>query len=99
MKNLFRIVLSVAVVAAMTLACKKTHQEQKERFILEANVTGEAQYDGTGEISYTVKSTKKIGEKEEFMPWTMEFSTDGGNTWKAEKPEFLTLITKEQKGD
>ena len=99
MKHLFRIVLSAAVVAAMAWACKKTQPEQKERFILEANVTGEAQYDGTGEISYTVKSTKKIGEKEEFMPWTMEFSMDGGSTWKAVKPEFLTLTTKEENGD
>ena len=99
MKNLFRIVLSAAVVAAMTLACKKTQPEQKERFILEANVTGEAQYNGTGEISYTVKSTKKIGEKEEFMPWTMEFSTDNGNTWTTNKPDFITLTTQENNGD
>ena len=101
MKHLFRIVLSAAVVAAMTLACKKTQPEPKKdtTFVLEAAVSGEAKYDGTGEISYTVKSTKKIGEKEEFMPWTMEFSTDGGNTWKAEKPDYLTLTTKEENGD
>ena len=101
MKHLFRIVLSVAVVAAMTLACKKTQPEPKKdtTFVLEATVSGEAKYDGSGDLSYTVKSIRKIDKKEEFMPWTMEFSTDGGNTWKAEKPEFLTLITKEENGD
>ena len=108
MKHLFRIVLSVAVVAAMTLACKKTQPEQPKpqpepkkdtTFVLEAAVSGEAKYDGTGEISYTVKSTKKIGEKEEFMPWSMEFSTDGGNTWTTNKPDFITLTTQENNGD
>ena len=106
MKHLFRIVLSVAVVAAMAWACKKTEPEkpkQEEKkdttFVLEAVVTGEANYDGTGEISYTVKSIKKIKEKEEFMPWTMEFSTDGGQSWTTEKPEFVTVTTKEENGD
>ena len=108
MKHLFRIVLSVAVVAAMTLACKKTQPEQPKpqpepkkdtTFVLEAAVSGEAKYDGSGDLSYTVKSIRKIDKKEEFMPWSMEFSMDGGNTWKAEKPEFLTLTTKEENGD
>ena len=110
MKHLFRIVLSVAVVAAMTLACKKTQPEQPKpqpkpepkkdtTFVLEAAVSGEANYDGSGDLSYTVKSIRKIDKKEEFMPWSMEFSMDGGNTWKAEKPEFLTLTTKEENGD
>ncbi|MGP1621225.1 MAG: fimbrillin family protein [Candidatus Cryptobacteroides sp.] len=101
MKHLFRIVLSAAVVATMTLACKKEQPEPKKdtTFVLEATVTGEAKYDGSGDLSYSVKSIKKVGEKEEFMPWTMEFSTDGGNTWKAEKPDYLTLTTKEENGD
>ena len=101
MKHLFRIVLSAAVVAAMTLACKKEQPEPKKdtTFVLEATVSGEAKYDGSGDLSYTEKSTKKTGDKEEFVPWTMEFSMDGGNTWKAEKPEFLTLTTKEENGD
>ena len=101
MKHLFRIVLSAAVVATMTLACKKEQPEPKKdtTFVLEATVSGEAKYDGSGDLSYTVKSTKKTGDKEEFVPWTMEFSMDGGNTWKAEKPEFLTLTTKEENGD
>ena len=101
MKHLFRIVLSAAVVATMTLACKKEQPEPKKdtTFVLEATVSGEAKYDGSGDLSYTVKSTKKTGDKEEFVPWTMEFSTDGGNTWKAVKPEFLTLTTKEENGD
>ena len=101
MKHLFRIVLSAAVVATMTLACKKEQPEPKKdtTFVLEAAVSGEAKYDGTGEISYTVKSTKKIGEKEEFMPWSMEFSTDGGNTWTTNKPDFITLTTQENNGD
>ncbi|MGP1621242.1 MAG: hypothetical protein ACTTGX_02070 [Candidatus Cryptobacteroides sp.] len=107
MKHLFRIVLSVAVVAAMTLACKKTQPEQPKpqpepkkdtTFVLEAAVSGEAKYDGSGDLSYTVKSIRKIDNKEEFMPWTMEFSTDGGNTWKAEKPDYLTLTVKEDNG-
>ena len=108
MKHLFRIVLSAAVVAAMTLACKKTQPEQPKpqpepkkdtTFVLEAAVSGEAKYDGSGDLSYTVKSIRKIDNNEEFMPWSMEFSMDGGNTWKAEKPEFLTLTTKEENGD
>ena len=110
MKHLFRIVLSVAVVAAMTLACKKTQPEHPKpqpkpepkkdtTFVLEAAVSGEAKYDGSGDLSYTVKSIRKIDKKEEFMPWTMEFSMDGGNTWKAEKPEFLTLTTKKENED
>ena len=106
MKQLFKILLSVAVVTAMVWACKKTEPEkpkQEEKkdttFVLEATVTGEAKYDGTGEISYTVKSIKKIKEKEEFMPWTMEFSTDGGQSWTTEKPEFVTVTTKEENGD
>ena len=108
MKQLFKILLAVAVVAAMTLACKKTQPEQPTpqpepkkdtTFVLEAVVTGEANYDGSGEISYTVKSIKKIKEKEEFMPWSMEFSTDGGQSWTTEKPEFVTVTTKEENGD
>ena len=99
MKQLFRIALPVALVAVMTLACKKTKPEKYTTFVLEATVSGEAQYDGSMDIAYTVKSTKKIGEKEVFVPWTMEFSMDGGNTWKAEKPDYLTLTTKEENGD
>ena len=108
MKQLFRILLAATTIAAMAWACKKTQPEQPKpqpepkkdtTFVLEATVTGEAKYDGSGDLSYTVKSIRKIDKKEEFMPWTMEFSMDGGNTWKAEKPEFLTLITKEENGD
>ncbi|MGP1621105.1 MAG: hypothetical protein ACTTGX_01370 [Candidatus Cryptobacteroides sp.] len=108
MKQLFRILLAATTIAAMAWACKKTQPEQPKpqpepkkdtTFVLEAVVTGEANFDGTGEISYTVKSIKKIKEKEEFMPWTMEFSTDGGQSWTTEKPEFVTLITKEENGD
>ena len=72
----------------------------QEMFTLEAVATGSANYDGSGNISYTVKSTKKDGfGNASFVPWTMEFSTDGGNTWKAEKPDYLTLTTKEENGD
>ena len=65
MKHLFRIVLSAAVVATMTLACKKEQPEPKKdtTFVLEATVTGEAKYDGSGDLSYTVKSTKKTADK------------------------------------
>ena len=96
MKQLFRILLTVIFVAAMAWACKKTQPEST--FVLEATATGEAMYDGTGEISYNVKSTKKIGEKEEFMPWTMEFSTDGGQHWTTTKPDFITMTTQENNG-
>ena len=101
MKHLFRIVLSAAVVATMTLACKKEQPEPKKdtTFVLEATVSGEAKYDGSGDLSYTVKSIKKIDEKEEFMPWTMEFSMDGGSTWSSSKPDFITLTTQENNGD
>ena len=108
MKRLFKILLTVTVVAATVLACKKTQPEkpkqeqpsqQEATFVLEATVSGEAKYDGSGDLSYTVKSIRKIDKKEEFLPWSMEFSMDGGNTWKAEKPEFLTLTTKEENGD
>ena len=108
MKHLFRIVLSAAVVATMTLACKKTQPEQPKpqpkpepkkdtTFVLEATVAGEAKYDGTGDLTYSVKSIRKIDNKEEFFPWTMEFSTDG-ETWSETKPEYLTLTVKEDNG-
>ena len=77
----------------------KPEEKKDTTFVLEAAVSGEAKYDGSGDLSYTVKSIRKIDNKEEFMPWSMEFSMDGGNTWKAEKPEFLTLTTKEENGD
>ena len=108
MKQLFRLLLTATTIAAMAWACKKTQPEQPKpqpepkketTFVLEAAVSGEAKYDGSMDIAYTVKSTKKIGEKEVFVPWTMEFSMDGGNTWKAEKPDYLTLTTKEENGD
>ena len=68
-------------------------------YSLEANSTGTANYDGTGNISYTVKSTKKDGfGQSSFVPWTMEFSTDNGNTWTTNKPDFITLTTQENNG-
>ena len=107
MERLYKISL-VAVVAAMMLACKKTQPEQPKpqpepkkdtTFVLEAAVSGEAKYDGSGDLSYTVKSIRKIDKKEEFMPWTMEFSMDGGSTWSSSKPDFITLTTQENNGD
>ena len=99
MKHLFRILLAATTIAAIAWTCKKTEPEKpKSTFVLEATVTGEANFDGTGEISYTVKSIKKIGEKEEFIPWTMEFSTDGGQSWNSKKPDFITLTTQENNG-
>ena len=72
----------------------------QETFTLEAVATGIANYDGTGNISYTVKSTKKDGfGQSSFVPWTMEFSTDNGAHWTTNKPDFLTLTTQENNGD
>ena len=69
-------------------------------YSLEAKSTGTANYDGTGNISYTVKSTKTDGfGNASFAPWTMEFSTDNGNTWSSSKPDFITLTTQENNGD
>ena len=102
MERLYRISLVAALIAAFSVSCKKTlpyTPDHQNDYVLEATVSGEAKYDGSGDLSYTVKSIRKMDKKEEFVPWTMEFSMDGGNTWKAEKPEFLTLTTKEENGD
>ena len=72
----------------------------QETFTLEAVATGSANYDGSGNISYTVKSTKKDGlGHSSFVPWTMEFSTDNGVHWTTNKPDFITLTTQENNGD
>ena len=71
----------------------------QETFTLEAVATGTANYDGTGNITYTVKSTKKDGfGNSSFVPWTMEFSTDNGAHWTTNKPDFITLTTQENNG-
>ena len=72
----------------------------QETFTLEAVTTGSANYDGTGNITYNIKSTKTDGfGHASFVPWTMEFSTDGGNNWTTTKPDFITLTTQENNGD
>ena len=72
----------------------------QETFTLEAVTTGIANYDGTGNITYNIKSTKTDGfGQSSFVPWTMEFSTDGGNNWTTTKPDFITLTTQENNGD
>ena len=72
----------------------------QETFTLEAVATGTANYDGRGNISYSIKSIKTDWEgNKSFVPWTMEFSTDGGNNWTTTKPDFLTLTTQENNGD
>ena len=69
-------------------------------YSLEAKSTGTANYDGTGNITYNIKSTKTDGfGQSSFVPWTMEFSTDNGNTWSSTKPDFITLTTQENNGD
>ncbi|MGP1622076.1 MAG: hypothetical protein ACTTGX_06375, partial [Candidatus Cryptobacteroides sp.] len=71
----------------------------QETFTLEAVATGSANYDGTGNITYNIKSTKTDGfGHASFVPWTMEFSTDNGNTWSSTKPDFITLTTQENNG-
>ena len=71
----------------------------QEMFTLEAVATGTANYDGTGNISYSIKSTKKDGfGHSSFVPWTMEFSTDNGNTWTTTKPDFINLTTQSNSG-
>ena len=71
----------------------------QETFTLEAVATGTANYDGTGNITYNIKSTKtdRFGQSS-FVPWTMEFSTDNGAHWTTNKPDFLTLTTQENNG-
>lgn len=110
LKHLFKANMLLSVIAVLTLSCKKDIPEndkkpeipetQKETtYFLEASTTGIAEYEGKENIVYSVKSTKKVKDKEEFMPWTMEFSTDNGKTWKQEKPEFLTLTVQENSGN
>ena len=71
----------------------------QETFTLEAVATGTANYDGTGNITYNIKSTKTDGlGNSSFVPWTMEFSTDNGAHWTTTKPDFLTLTTQENNG-
>ena len=72
----------------------------QEMFTLEAVATGTANYDGSGNITYNIKSTKKDGfGNSSFVPWTMEFSTDNGAHWTTTKPDFITLTTQENNGD
>ena len=72
----------------------------QETFTLEAVATGSANYDGTGNITYNIKSTKTDGfGQSSFVPWTMEFSTDGGSTWSSSKPDFITMTTQENNGN
>ena len=71
----------------------------QETFTLEAVATGTSNYDGTGNITYNIKSTKTDGfGHSSFVPWTMEFSTDNGNTWTTNKPDFITLTMQENNG-
>ena len=68
-------------------------------YSLEAKSTGTANYDGTENITYNIKSTKTNGlGNASFVPWTMEFSTDNGNTWTTTKPDFITLTTQSNSG-
>ena len=72
----------------------------QETFTLEAVTTGSANYDGSGNITYNIKSTKTDGfGHASFVPWTMEFSTDNGAHWTNTKPDFITLTTQENNGD
>ena len=72
----------------------------QETFTLEAVATGTANYDGSGNITYNIKSTKTDGfGQSSFVPWTMEFSTDNGAHWTTNKPDFITLTTQENNGD
>ena len=72
----------------------------QETFTLEAVATGTANYDGTGNITYNIKSTKTDGfGNASFVPWTMEFSTDNGAHWTTNKPDFINLTTQENNGN
>ena len=72
----------------------------QETFTLEAVTTGSANYNGTGNISYNIKSIKTDGfGQSSFVPWTMEFSMDNGVHWTNTKPDFITLTTQENNGD
>ena len=101
MERLYKISLVAVLIAAFSVSCKKTlpyTPDHQNDYVLEATVSGEAKYDGSGDLSYTVKSIRKIDKKEEFVPWTMEFSTDNGAHWTTNKPDFLTLTTQENNG-
>ena len=68
-------------------------------YSLEATSTGTANYDGSGNITYNIKSTKTDGlGNSSFVPWTMEFSTDNGAHWTTNKPDFINLTTQENNG-
>ena len=102
MERLYKISLVAVLIAAFSVSCKKTlpyTPDHQNDYVLEATVSGTANYDGTGNITYNIKSTKTDGfGQSSFVPWTMEFSTDGGSTWSSSKPNYLTLTVKEDNG-
>lgn len=113
MRRLFRAILIVGAISALVLGCKKDLTEKKKpenptpqpqtkkdtTFVLGVTVAGEANYDGTGNVAYTVKSVMKVGDNDAFRSWKMEFSTDGGESWSEKKPDYLTLTTEDSAGD
>ena len=54
-------------------------------------------YNG-GTTSYSIESYKTNGSTTETVPWTAQFSTDGGSTWTATKPGWLTVFTSSGDG-
>ena len=71
----------------------------QETFTLETVATGTANYDGSGNITYNIKSTKTDWEgNKSFVTWTMEFSTDNGAHWTTTKPDFINLTTQSNSG-
>ena len=113
MRRLFRAILIVGAISALISGCKKDLTEKKKpenptpqpqpkkdtTFVLGVTVAGEANYDGTGKVAYTVKSVMKVGDNDAFRSWKMEFSTDGGESWSEKKPDYLALTTEDSAGD
>ncbi|MGP1622075.1 MAG: fimbrillin family protein, partial [Candidatus Cryptobacteroides sp.] len=64
-----------------------------------ASVTGAAVAHAGGDQAYKVTSFRTNGNGvKQFVPYTIEYSVDGGDNWTMERPAFLTQIEGKQTG-
>lgn len=64
-----------------------------------ASVTGAAVAHTGGDQAYKVTSFRTNGNGvKQFVPYTIEYSVDGGDNWTMERPAFLTKIEGKQTG-